>query len=163
MLPGTRTRSCKCAADTSRDDSSSRDHWSRDHTSRDHTAATELTTAVFPCGPAGTRTRTSCKCAAAEDTDNERRTLPSRRHRCSCCRDDSILRDVEESSSIVRGVLDHPTRSRANPSFDAANGAAAKTRSLIVVARPPGGLANACPECHPIVSLVSNAAAQNRN
>jgi len=88
---------------------------------------------------------TRCKCA---DDDDERRTLPSRRR---CCREDCGVADA---------AVD--TRSRNSPSFglprDTAAAAGAKTRSLIVVARP--GVGSACPECH-TVSLVSNAGGQN--
>lgn len=87
---------------------------------------------------------TRCKCAAADDDGDGRRTLPSRRR---CCRED-----------CVRDVAAVDTRSRnPPPPFIAGlprDAAGSKTRSLIVVARP--SVANPCPECH-TVSLVSNA------
>jgi len=90
-----------------------------------------------------------CRCAG----DDERRTLPCRRR---CCREDCVHDAVDT------------TRSRNTTPFSATGvprdaAGSARTRSLIVVARPNAN--STCPECH-TVGLASNAAQntdQNRN
>jgi len=105
----------------------------RDSRSAAGTATPELVT-VLPGA--------SCKCTG----DDEQRTLPCRRR---CCREDC----VHDAVDCSRPRNPPPLFCSAGVPRDAA-GSAAKTRSLIVVARP--GVNNACPECH-TVSLVSNS------
>jgi len=93
--------------------------------------------------PAGAR---PCRC----DVDDERRTLPSRR-RC-CPRDDCLGRRRDAAAAAPLDVVRvGPPFCAAVPSDAAAGAAGARTRSLIVVARP------GCPECH-TVGLIPNTA-----
>jgi len=85
-----------------------------------------------------------CKCAS----DDERRTLPARYR---CCRDDYV------HDKRSRHALRPPFCSTTVPAVPHNPTDSARTRSLLVVARPTN---NACPECH-TTSLVPNTIGQN--
>ena len=105
------------------------------------TATPEVVTVL----PAGGSAR--CKCVGGDDG---RRTLPPCRRRF-CRGTDNCVHSAEAPS--------HASLLFAGGRGPCDAAGSSKTRSLIVVARPPA-LNAGCPECHP-VTVLSNAADQN--